>query len=173
MYIHNYICNCYKRPSSLLAPNASSEQLKKKHFLVWRYKQREGSHTELCTVHFAGSDAEGRVDEYCERVPVIALAAHRANGEHVQKPACTTTKKLITICWHEPEHNFSGSVMIAAVLGSKSQQHLQLSKYCTINIISQGQTSIGCKVLEMRVYIQICFKSRLQFASTVSNVLRL
>lgn len=55
---------------------------------------------------------------------MTALAAQRANGEHVQKPACTTTKKLITICWHEPENNFSGSVMTAVVLGSEPQQHL-------------------------------------------------
>lgn len=55
---------------------------------------------------------------------MTAQAALRANGECVQKPACTTTKKLITICWHEPKNNFSGSVMTAAVLGSESQQHL-------------------------------------------------
>lgn len=86
---------------------------------------------------------------------MTALDVHRANGEHVQKRACTTTKKLITICWHESENNFSGSVLTAVIFGFESRQHLWFSKYCNINMISLGQTSIRFKVREKRAYLSL------------------
>lgn len=77
---------------------------------------------------------QGRADLFCS-APVTAWDACWANVEHVQKWACTTTKKLITICWHESENNFSGSILTAVIFGFESHQHLEYSKYCNINII--------------------------------------
>lgn len=75
-------------------------------------------------LHFAAKRCGSEDGLVLQSVPVTARDAHRANGEHVQKCACTTTKKLITICWHESENNFSGSVLTAVISGFESHQHL-------------------------------------------------